>query len=66
MPKKINWKLLIFSVSLLLLLITVYSYLNGGVKHDSDKPTAATVVIELAHKTGDWFHRTGEKIHDKD
>ena len=65
MPKKINWKLLIFSVSLLLLLITVYSYLNGGVKHDSDKPTAATVVIELAHKTGDWFHRTGEKIHDK-
>ena len=65
MPKKINWKLLIFSISVLILLITVYSYVSGGISHDSDKPTVATLLIEGAHKTGEFFERTGERIHER-
>ena len=65
MPKKINWKLLIFSISVLILLITVYSYVSGGISHDSDKPTVATLLIEGAHKTGEFFEKVGEGIHER-
>ena len=65
MPKKINWKLLIFSISVLILLITVYSYVSGGISHDSDKPTVATLLIEGAHKTGEFFEKVGDGIHER-
>lgn len=65
MPKKINWKLLIFSISVLVLVTTVYLYVNGSIKHDDDKPTAASVVREFVQKTGEFFEKTGESIREK-
>ena len=58
MENRKKGRLLFFSISLLILLTMIYMYANGKVKDRGDEPTAATFVIECAHKTGAFFVRT--------
>ncbi|MBO4680223.1 MAG: C39 family peptidase [Lachnospiraceae bacterium] len=57
MENRKKGKLLFFSISLLILLLIIYVYAGGRVSDRGDEPTAATFVIECAHKTGDFFTR---------
>ena len=57
MENRKKGRLLFFSISLLILLSIIYVYVGGKVKDRGDKPTAATLVIECAHKTGAFFER---------
>ncbi len=58
MENRKKGRLLFFSISLLLLLAIIYIYEGGKVKDRGDKPTAATFVVECAHKTGEFLSRT--------
>ena len=55
MENRKKGRLLFFSISLLILLTIIYVYAGGRAKDRGDKPTAATFVIECAHKTADFF-----------
>ena len=55
MENRKKGRLLFFSISLLILLAIIYIYAGGRAKDRGDKPTAATFVIECAHKTADFF-----------
>ena len=57
MENRKKGKLLFFSISLLILLTIIYVYAGGRAKDRGDKPTAATLLIECAHKTGAFFER---------
>lgn len=61
MENRKKGRLLFFSISLLILLAIIYIYAGGKVKDRGDKPTAATFVVECAHKTGAFFSRTWDK-----
>ena len=61
MENRKKGRLLFFSISLLILLTIIYVYAGGKVKDRGDKPTAATFVIECAHKTGAFFKDSWNK-----
>ena len=65
MENRKKGRLLFFSISFLILLAIIYLYAGGKVKDRGDKPTAATFVIECAHKTGEFFARTWNNAHKK-
>lgn len=61
MENRKKGRLLFFSISLLILLAIIYIYAGGKVKDRGDKPTAATFVVECAHKTGEFLVGTVNK-----
>lgn len=65
MENRKKGRLLFFSISLLILLAIIYIYAGGRVTDRGDKPTAASFVIECAHKTGDFLSRSWDSAHKK-
>jgi len=64
MEKHGKAKLLIFSVSVLILLIIIYSGFNGK-KSDSEGPTAASIVRECAEKFGAFSENVYKSLKSK-